>query len=92
MGVKRVKEYIMAGLEVQTERVAQTMFENHTHAEACKPDEIVFTTEGVMKILEVGTREYTNHILDVVYERIKHGDEEHIKWLKDKCEEIKREI
>lgn len=92
MGVKRVKEYIMENLKAQTERVAQAMFENHTHAEACKSDEVVFTTEGVMKILEVGIRQYAEHLLDAVYEHIKHGDEEHMKWLKDKCEELKREL
>ena len=31
-------------------------------------------------------------LLDFIFEEIKHGDEDHIKWLKEKIEEIKGKI
>lgn len=31
-------------------------------------------------------------VLDDLYEEIKHGDEEHQKWLKDKIEEFKKSL
>ena len=74
------------------ETVAKTMFENHTHAELCKPEQIVFTEEHLEKILDAGIRQYCHHLLDKVYDTIKHGDEEHMKWLKDKCEELKKDL
>lgn len=69
---------------------AKIMAKNHTHAELCKPDQIVFTEKHLNAILDECMRQYCYHLLDVVYETIKHGDEEHMKWLKDKCEELKR--
>jgi hypothetical protein len=37
-------------------------------------------------------KEFSIYLLDQVYETIKHGDEEHMKWLKDKVEELKKEL
>lgn len=31
-------------------------------------------------------------IMDLVYERIKHGDESHQKWLRDECIKIQLEL
>ena len=76
----------------RVENVAKALFENHTHVELCDPREIVYTEEHVKKIMGVAIREYSNHLLDQVYETIKHGDEEHMKWLKDKCEELRNNL
>lgn len=37
-------------------------------------------------------RDYAKYILDATYQHIKHGDDEHQKWLKDKLEELKKEL
>ena len=51
-------------------------------------NQLIAAVNRVAAALEVDT----NKVLDDLYEEIKHGDDEHQKWLKDKIEEFKKSI
>lgn len=53
---------------------------NVVYDDGCKKGVILYTQEGVVILL------------DRLYEEIRHGDEEHQKWLKDKIEEFKKSL
>lgn len=70
----------------------QKLIQSHTHGGLCSPNEIVYKDAIVKEIAIEASKVFSYNLLDYVYESIKHGDDEHQKWLKDKIEEVKREI